>query len=103
MNARVRRGGPWLPWALATAAGLVLGAGALVFTRTEILSLRYEQSRLLDQKSELRNQVEKLRLEEAALSAPDRIEARARALGLRYPTNGQVVHVARQAGRAPGP
>lgn len=100
MNARVRRGSPWLPWALATAAGLLLGAGALVFTRTEILSLRYQQSRLLDQRNELRREVEKLRVEEAALSAPDRIEAGGRALGLRYPTNGQVVRV---AGRAEGP
>ncbi len=103
MNARVRRGGPWLPWALATAAGLVLGAGALVFTRTEILSLRYEQSHLLDRQGELRDQVERLRVEEAALSAPDRIEARARALGLRYPTNGQVVRVDGRAGRNGAP
>ena len=103
MNARVRRGGPWLPWALATAAGLVLGAGALVFTRIEILSLRYEQAHLRDRQGGLGDQVERLRVEEAALSAPDRIEARARALGLRYPTNGQVVRVDGRAGRNGAP
>ena len=35
----------------------------------------------------------KLRVEAAALSAPQRIETRARSLGLRYPGPRQVVHL----------
>jgi cell division protein FtsL len=91
VNTRVRRSSPLLSYALLTAMGLAAGAAALVWTRTEILSLRYEQSRLLGRVAELRGEVEKLRVEEAALSAPDRIERRARVLGLRYPAAGQVI------------
>ena len=93
MNARLRGGGPWLRIALATALGVALGAGALVWTRTEILSLRYELSHLLDSRAHLRVEVEKLRLESAALLAPERIESRARRLGLRYPRHDEVIHL----------
>ena len=93
MNARLRGGGRWLQVALATALGIALGAGALVWTRTEILSLRYELSDLDQDETRLRSAVEKLRLEEAALRATERIESRARALGLRYPRPGEVIHL----------
>ncbi len=91
MNARLRRGHPLLAAAVATAIGAGIGAGALVWTRTEILSLRYERARLVAEEARLRSQVEKLRVEKAALSAPERIEPRARRLGLRYPGPGQVI------------
>jgi cell division protein FtsL len=91
VNTRVRHASPWLSWGLLSAAGLAVGAAALVWTRTEILSLRYEQSHLLSREAGLRADVEKLRVEEAALSAPERIERRARKLGLRYPVAGQVL------------
>jgi len=93
VNARLQRGGSWLRLAVGTALGVVLGAGSLVWTRTEILSLRYELSGLLTEETRLRSAVEKLRLEAAALSAPERIESRARALGLRYPQSGEVIHL----------
>ena len=93
MNTRVRHASPLVSYALLTAAGLAVGAAALVWTRTEILSLRYEQSRMLSRELELRSEVEKLRVEQAALSAPDRIEPRARKLGLRYPAAGQVIRI----------
>ena len=91
MNARVRRGGPLLRCLVATAIGLGLGAGALIWTRTELTSLRYERADLLDRKTRLRKEVEKLRVESAVLTTPGRIERRALALGLRYPQPGQVI------------
>jgi cell division protein FtsL len=93
VNARLRGGGTWLRIALATALGVALGAGALVWTRTEILSLRYELSRLDEDERILLDDVEKLRLELAALRAHERIEAGARRLGLRYPRAGEVIHL----------
>lgn len=101
MNARLRRGGPALRVLVATAVGLGLGAGALVWTRTEIMSLRYERAALLERGAELREEVEKLRVEAAALSAPDRIERSARKLGLRYPSAGQVIRPSVASGGAP--
>jgi len=91
VNTHVRRSSPWLSYALLTAIGLAVGAAALVWTRTEILSLRYEQSRLMQRELALLGDAEKLRVEEAALSAPERVEGRAREFGLRYPAAGQVI------------
>ena len=71
---------------------MALGAGALVWTRTEILSLRYHLAQLVELEAALRGEVEKLSVEVAVLSAPARIERRARALGLVDPSPGQVVH-----------
>lgn len=93
MNARLKRGGSWLRIALGTALGVALGAGSLVWTRTEILTLRYELSSLLDEETLLSGEVEKLKLEEATLIAPERIESRARAMGMRYPQSGEVIHL----------
>jgi cell division protein FtsL len=95
VNARLRRGGSWLRIALGTALGVALGAGSLVWTRTEILTLRYELANLHTEEKQLRGEVEKLKLEAAALAAPDRIESLARALGLRYPKSGEVIHLSR--------
>ncbi len=98
MNPRLRRGGPWLRIALASAVGVAVGAGALVWTRTEILSLRYELSRLVDDEARLLADVEKLHVEAAVLSTPERIESRARKLGLRYPRTGDVVRLSDASG-----
>ena len=92
MNAPLRRAGRVQRALIATALGVALGAGALVWTRTEILSLQYHLARLVDLEATLRAEVEKLSVEVAALSSPARIERRARALGLRDPSPGQVVH-----------
>ncbi len=100
MNPRLRRGGVWLRIALASAVGVALGAGALVWTRTEILSLRYELARLLDDEARLQADAEKLRLEAAVLSRPERIESRARKLGLRYPRTGEVIRLSDASGNS---
>jgi cell division protein FtsL len=103
VNTQVRRGGPVQRALVATAIGVLLGAGALVWTRTEILSVRYHLARLFDSEAELRAEVEKLEVEVAALGAPARIERQARALGLREPQPGQVVRVAAGDVAAGGP
>ena len=93
MNTRLRRGGPLLRILLATAVGISIGLGVLVWTRTQIVSLRYSLTRLAERESQLRGEVEKLRVEAAALSGPQRIETKARSLGLRYPGPRQVVRL----------
>ena len=91
MNIRLQHGGPGLRILLAAAVGLSLGAGLLVYTRTEVYSLSYRLSALVSREAQLRGRVEKLRLEAAALAAPGRLESEARALGLTYPDPGQIV------------
>jgi hypothetical protein len=101
VNIRLQRGGPVLRILLATALGLSIGAGVLVHTRTEIISLRYRLSSLLNLEAELLSDVEKLRLEAAALASPQRLEGKALALGLRYPTTGQLLSLPDVASRGP--
>jgi len=91
MNTRLRGGGTKLRLLLAGAVGLCIGAATLVYIRTEILSMRYELSDLMQHEARLRSDVEKLRVEAAALAAPDTLESQARSLGLLYPSAGQVV------------
>jgi cell division protein FtsL len=79
--------------ALATAVGLVTWA------RTGITALRYELTRLLEQETVLRAGVEKLKIEEAALASPGRIQQAARAMGLRDPSPGQLVPLPPEARR----
>jgi cell division protein FtsL len=98
VNSTLRSAGRVQRALIATALGVALGAGALVWTRTEILSLRYHLARLVDLEAALRAEVEKLAVEVAALSAPARIEKQARALGLGDPSPGQVVHPVRPGG-----
>ena len=93
VNLRLKRGGRWLGILLATVVGISIGSGALVWTRTHIVSLHYRLTRLGELETQLRRDVEKLRLEAAALASPRRIEAKARSLGLGYPKAGQVVHL----------
>ena len=95
VNTRLRRGGLLLRVLLATAVGISVGSGLLVWTRTEIVSLHYRLTRLTDLEAKLRRDVEMLRVEAAALAAPQRIEVKARALGLRYPDAGQVIRLPR--------
>ena len=73
MNSPVRAGGTRQRALVATAIGVLLGVGALVWTRTEILSLQYHLARLVDHEAELRAEVEKLAIEVAALSSPARV------------------------------
>ena len=93
MNSRLRKAGNVQRVLIASALGVLVGAGALVWTRTEILSLQYRLGRAVERAAHLRAEVEKLRVEVAALSAPERIEPRALRLGLRYPGRGQVIDI----------
>ena len=93
VNSRRKPNGPILRVALGATLGLVLGASALVWTRSEITQLRYRLAEVDVLRVQLERRVEKLRIEAAALSAPEKLEARARSLGLRYPTAGEVVYV----------
>ncbi len=91
LNSRLRRSGPWFQVLLALALGVIAASGGLVYVRTRLTSLRYELGRRVAQEHALSLEVERLRVEAAALSAPERVEPRARALGLTYPRPEQVV------------
>ena len=97
MNARLRRSGRLQRALIAIALGGLVGASALVWTRTDIISTRYRLGVLMERQAELAVQVEKLTVEVAALSTPDRIERRALKLGLRYPEPGQVLRTTARA------
>ena len=101
VNIRLRNGGRLLHLLLAGAVGLTLGAAVLVHTRTEILSLRYKLNALLQHEADLRSDVEKLRLEAAVLAAPRALERKALSLGLRYPSEGQVIALPDVAAKEP--
>ena len=91
LNSRLRKSGPWFQVLLALALGVIAASGGLVYVRTRLTSLRYELGRRVGQEHALSLEVERLRIEAAALSAPERIEPRARAIGLTYPRPEQVV------------
>jgi cell division protein FtsL len=91
LNSRLRQSGPWFQVLLALALGVIAASGGLVYVRTRLTSLRYELGRRVAREHALSLEVERLRIESAALSAPERIEPRARALGLVYPRPEQVV------------
>lgn len=95
LNARLRQHGPWFGVLLALVAGFVLAAGGLVYARTRVTSMRYELGRRIAREQALLDEVERLRVEVAALAAPDRLEPRAKRLGLIYPTPEQVVALPR--------
>lgn len=93
MNARLRQGGPVLRAVLAVTLGLIVGAGAVVWARSELVRLRYRQAQLARVQAALDRELEKLRIEVAALTAPEQLESQARELGLHFPEPGQVVQV----------
>ena len=97
VNVRLQRSGPWARALLYGTAGAVLGMMALVWTRNELTRLRYRLADLAQQRGALHAEIEKLAIEQATLGSPRRIEARALALGLRYPEPGQVVHLGGRA------
>ena len=85
--------GRWLRPLLALVFGTVLAAGTVVAARTEVTSLRYSLANLRTREAELRERVERLQVDSAALRAPEQIRSRARALGLGPPGPGQVVRL----------
>jgi len=97
VNVRLRRGSPLLQAVLFGIVGVVVGMIGLVWTRHEITRLRYRLGEVTQERSALRAELEKLRIEVAATSAPERIEQRALRLGLRYPEPGQVIHLGADA------
>ncbi len=98
LNARLRRGGFWLRVILASALGLVAAGALLATARTELTSLRYELGRLQEREAELRDRVEALHVETAALRSPEQVRPRALALGMVYPEPGQVIALPPQVG-----
>ncbi len=93
LNVRLRRGSPLLRALLCGMLGLVVGMIGLVWTRHEITRLRYRLGEVTQERALLDAELEKLRIEVAATSAPQRIEQRALRLGLRYPEPGQVIRL----------
>jgi cell division protein FtsL len=93
LNSRLRKSGPLFYALLALALGAIAASGVLVYVRTRLTSLRYELGRHVEQEHALQLEVERLRVETAALEAPERIEPRARTLGLSYPKPEQVVAI----------
>jgi len=91
LNSRLRKQSPWFGALVALAIGAIAASGVLVYVRTEITSMRYELGRRVSREHELSLEVERLRVEAAALAAPERIEPRAKELGLIYPAPQQVL------------
>ncbi len=91
LNSRLRKQRPWFGAGVALALGFIAASGVLVYVRTHVTSLRYELGRRVSHEHELSLDVERLRVEVAALAAPERIEPRALDLGLIYPAPEQVL------------
>ncbi|MEX2208999.1 MAG: cell division protein FtsL [Myxococcota bacterium] len=91
LNSRLRKQSPWFGAGIALALGAIAASGVLVYVRTHVTSLRYELGRRVSHERELSLEVERLRVEAAALAAPERIEPRAFDLGLIYPAPTQVL------------
>ena len=91
MNVRLRSGGRLLRVLVPALVAATTASALVVAARTEITALAYRVGRLLDSEAALRREVEKLRLEVAALTSPKRIEREARAIGLVDPRPGQVL------------
>jgi len=91
LNARLRQRGPWFGALVALAFGAIAASGVLVYVRTKVTSMRYELGRRVSHEHELALDVERMRVEVAALASPERIEPRALELGLVYPRPEQVV------------
>ena len=91
LNSKLRTQTPWFGTLVALAIGVIAASGVLVYVRTQVTSMRYELGRRVSHEHELSLEVERLRVETAALAAPERIEPRALELGLIYPAPKQVV------------
>ncbi len=91
LNSRLRKQSPWFGAGVALALGAIAASGVLVYVRTHGTSLRDELGRRVSHEHELSLEVERLRVEAAALAAPERIEPRAFDLGLIYPAPTQVL------------
>ncbi len=103
LNLRLRRSGAWLSALLVIVVSFHSGLGLMVWARTRINSLNIRLTRLAGHETQLRGDVEKLRIAHAALSAPDRVHRLARSQGLRYPRPGQVVRFPSGEGSAGAP
>lgn len=97
-NFKLMRGGPWGRLALAIGIGLVGAAALSAATRIQLTQDQYRLEKLRERESQLRGEVEMLRIEVSALRAPDRVEAKARARGFGYPEPEQVIWLTRPRG-----
>jgi cell division protein FtsL len=103
LNVRLRQGGRWLHFLGPAAITLALACGLVAWARIHLTSLRYLHADLLHETNVVRGEVEKLRVEAAALAAPDRIEQLARKQGLIVPEAGQVVVLGTQRTNSENP
>ena len=80
-------------WALRIGVFVFCLTASLLLTavRLEITRLRYELSDLHRQRVAVSADVERLRVETAALAGPARIERMAKELGMIYPSRDQMV------------
>jgi cell division protein FtsL len=80
-------------WGTRLVATLLCLGGALLLTATRIETtrLRYDLNELHQTRQALKTDVERMGLEVANLSRPQRIERLAKARGLIYPERGQVI------------
>ncbi len=102
-NFRLLRSGPWGRLALAIGLGLVASAAVAAAVRTHALRDQYRLEALRERQSKLLGEVEMLRVEESALAATERVEAKARERGFRFPAPEQVIWVGRPARTGPAP
>lgn len=100
MNTRLRAGGPRFPISLALALSIAAAAGALVFTRTHVREGRYRLAELTAERDALSEELERLEIRAAKLSAPRRIEEEARKIGLIRPDPSRIVVLHDAAARA---
>lgn len=105
MNVRLRTGGRLLGLLVPALVAAVTASAVVVRARTEMTAIGYRIGHLLEREAAVRIEVEKLRVEEAALASPERIEQKARALGLVDPQPGQILglHDALRPVASPGP
>ncbi len=101
MNVRLQTGGRLLALLGPGVVMLAAAIGLSVWARTEVTAFRYRVTHLLHREADLRSDVERLRIEVAALSSPERIEREARRLGLTHPRPGQLVLLFPRAERRP--
>jgi cell division protein FtsL len=85
---------------LVTLCAATAGVIAMARVRTEHDTRTIELSRLRGQISAVNREIEGLRLEVAQKLAPERLERRARQMGMTYPTSEQILR-SRDAGAAP--
>lgn len=80
-------------WLVLTAAIVMVVLLGNVWSQVMMTKLEYQVAAQHEMRQQILTQQERLKLELAALKAPQRLETAARALGLTYPEMSRVVFV----------